>query len=344
MRTILAALLAGSCVASSAADQYRFDVDAKESAITLDLSIGIPIVGSLIGDYDATNNPTGTRTLPGVFGGSGNQPIPYGGDFTFGGTILGDTTGTFDIVWAAGEPTAAVEGLSLNLLGGVPGELDLTLTILYSTFRTFAPNSLFPGGVPIPVPLGSATIDSVIMTQNGPGTLVVTPAKGGGYAVVGGVPVEVTATITQGGQVFEIGPTAAVVPLSGTMVPGPNTLAIEVSFESTQTVTQPVGQPFPDQVIDLPTVLPPGGLATVIFSGTIESIEAETSFDLVIDAFGTLVTPLGDLNGDGLVDGADLSILLGAWGTGGVPADLNGDGIVDGADLSIQLGNWGVNK
>jgi hypothetical protein len=44
------------------------------------------------------------------------------------------------------------------------------------------------------------------------------------------------------------------------------------------------------------------------------------------------------------VNGADLAILLGSWGDGGVPADLNGDGIVNGADLSILLGEWGANK
>lgn len=47
----------------------------------------------------------------------------------------------------------------------------------------------------------------------------------------------------------------------------------------------------------------------------------------------------GDLNGDGVVDGADLGILLGAWGSRG-PGDLNDDGTVDGADLGILLGNW----
>jgi hypothetical protein len=47
----------------------------------------------------------------------------------------------------------------------------------------------------------------------------------------------------------------------------------------------------------------------------------------------------GDFNGDGVVDGADLTILLGDWG--GSAADLNGDGLVDGADLTILLGNWG---
>jgi len=49
---------------------------------------------------------------------------------------------------------------------------------------------------------------------------------------------------------------------------------------------------------------------------------------------------VGDLNLDGIVDGADLSILLGAWGTADPIADLSGDGNVDGADLSILLGNW----
>jgi len=49
-----------------------------------------------------------------------------------------------------------------------------------------------------------------------------------------------------------------------------------------------------------------------------------------------------DLNGDGVVDGADLGLLLGAWGQEGPTlADLNGDGVVDGADLGTLLGGWG---
>ncbi|MFM1890559.1 MAG: Dockerin type domain, partial [Planctomycetota bacterium] len=54
---------------------------------------------------------------------------------------------------------------------------------------------------------------------------------------------------------------------------------------------------------------------------------------------------VGDLNDDGVVNGADLTILLGSWGAcppkGSCIADLNGDGVVNGADLTIQLGNWG---
>ena len=49
----------------------------------------------------------------------------------------------------------------------------------------------------------------------------------------------------------------------------------------------------------------------------------------------------GDLDGNGAVDGADLTILLGNWGGGG-DGDLDGNGAVDGADLTILLGNWGL--
>ena len=48
-----------------------------------------------------------------------------------------------------------------------------------------------------------------------------------------------------------------------------------------------------------------------------------------------------DLNGDGLINGADLAIMLGTWGAcEGCVADLNFDGLVNGADLAILLGAW----
>lgn len=53
---------------------------------------------------------------------------------------------------------------------------------------------------------------------------------------------------------------------------------------------------------------------------------------------------VGDLNDDGVVNGADLGILLGAWGPcadcNDCIADLDGDCEVDGADLGALLGAW----
>ena len=52
---------------------------------------------------------------------------------------------------------------------------------------------------------------------------------------------------------------------------------------------------------------------------------------------------VGDYNGDGFVNGADLGLMMAAWGAcGGCPEDLNGDGVVSGADLGLMIAGWGV--
>jgi hypothetical protein len=48
-----------------------------------------------------------------------------------------------------------------------------------------------------------------------------------------------------------------------------------------------------------------------------------------------------DVNDDGLVDGADLGVLVGNWGGTGA-GDLDESGAVDGADLGLLLSAWGA--
>ena len=50
--------------------------------------------------------------------------------------------------------------------------------------------------------------------------------------------------------------------------------------------------------------------------------------------------PPGDLDGNGRIDGADLGLLLNAWGQAGGPADFDRNGIVNGADLGQLLSIW----
>ena len=51
----------------------------------------------------------------------------------------------------------------------------------------------------------------------------------------------------------------------------------------------------------------------------------------------------GDLNLNGIVDGQDLSILLGWWGISNpMFGDLNQDGKVDGIDMGMLLGRFGA--
>jgi hypothetical protein len=47
-----------------------------------------------------------------------------------------------------------------------------------------------------------------------------------------------------------------------------------------------------------------------------------------------------DLNGDRVVSGSDLGLLLGNWGGSGI-GDINNSGVVDGSDLGSLLGAWG---
>jgi len=62
--------------------------------------------------------------------------------------------------------------------------------------------------------------------------------------------------------------------------------------------------------------------------------------DLQVFTYDCTAAPQGDINGDGIVNGADLGILLQNWLQPG-PTDLNGDGVTSGADLGILLANWG---
>jgi hypothetical protein len=49
-----------------------------------------------------------------------------------------------------------------------------------------------------------------------------------------------------------------------------------------------------------------------------------------------------DLNG--VVNGADLGLLLAGWGVCGTPCpgDLDLNGVINGADLGLMLSNWSV--
>lgn len=50
---------------------------------------------------------------------------------------------------------------------------------------------------------------------------------------------------------------------------------------------------------------------------------------------------VGDFDGNGRVDGGDLGVFLGVWGSSPCEFDLDGDGACNGADLGILLGAWG---
>lgn len=86
-------------------------------------------------------------------------------------------------------------------------------------------------------------------------------------------------------------------------------------------------------------------LLRFVVSDAPENSITEAGFDYVQVTGVTCVDKVpcaGDTNDDGLVNGSDVAIILGAWNTANPVADLNGDGTVNGSDLAIVLGGWGA--
>jgi polyhydroxybutyrate depolymerase len=65
-------------------------------------------------------------------------------------------------------------------------------------------------------------------------------------------------------------------------------------------------------------------------------------WDFFVEVMNPPTNP-ADVNGDGTVNGADLTIILGHWGGTSPACDLDGSGLVDGADMTIVLGSWNSN-
>jgi hypothetical protein len=65
---------------------------------------------------------------------------------------------------------------------------------------------------------------------------------------------------------------------------------------------------------------------------------------LEIDAFSDVTAvPAGDVNGDGVVNFADILAVIGAWGAcppGDCPADLSGNGVVGFEDILLVISGW----
>ena len=68
----------------------------------------------------------------------------------------------------------------------------------------------------------------------------------------------------------------------------------------------------------------------------------EAGVDDFFISVATCVNPCtGDLDGNGVVNGADLGMVLAGWGTAG-SSDLDGNGTTNGADLGLLLSAWGA--
>jgi len=106
--------------------------------------------------------------------------------------------------------------------------------------------------------------------------------------------------------------------------------------ELTEVNDEPVG--FSEEFTDLSLA---GGGTYYVVVDSVDTFNFQTQlYNLSVEIGQPL--PTGDINGDCIVDTADLGGLIGSFGSAGPFADINGDGIVDTADLGALIGNFGA--
>ena len=127
-----AALLAATALAG----EHRFRV-APGSTSLVEAGVAAPLVGTFVGDWDATANPTGTRTIRGLFGGNTST----------GATFTSLTT---------------TSKLFVTLNGGTPLSVTAIVTVLVpGPCASLGVQVKIPDAPPIAVPAGALSSENV---------------------------------------------------------------------------------------------------------------------------------------------------------------------------------------
>jgi len=330
--------------ASASAQSFEVSIDSKASNASLDSTVIFDASGILIGDYDADTNPTGTQTRAGFFGGSGNQPIDTSVSFD-ADTVL-DTLPAGDFVATPDFDglTIEIEDFVLDLLNGQPGGTDLAITMLYDTFHTVSPSFVYPGGVPITLPIGQVGgITEASLTQAGPGAGTLSPTdQDDVYDLLAVVPALLDLSVSQslpGSDPTETPISVPIaLPIAGTLeVLGDGSIVITIEINP-----DPVSTLVPIEGIDLPEIpfgLPTFGAetASVLFTLSPESVGIDALLSMNLFAVGNKDACPADLTGDGNLNFFDVSAFLSAFAAMDPIADFTGDGEFNFFDVSAFL-------
>ena len=334
--SVALAMISGS--AGAAESRWNCTV-APASTYTQQTNIQIPLAGTWIGNYVAVTNETGTRTIPGFFGGSGNTAIPFSSTVKPQVSITNThPTGTFQFGFNPTTGVVDVSSLLVDTLAGQVGTISTSMLLTYSTFRTVQPSSTFIGLTNVDVPVDSGSLTAATAVQSGAAIGVATPNTDGTWAFAVTVPVTVSAAGTALGQPFTNSAPAAMA-LTGTFSIVGNAISLTSQGTINETVPVPAAPPLVSAPFDLPTIIPAGQVAHLLISGTFAAGSSTTvgSSSLVMN--GVPAPIIGDINIDGVVNGFDLGLLLSGWAQPG-PTDLNNDGTTNGFDLGLLLSHW----
>lgn len=271
------------------AQDYAFQINQPASGGSAQFHVQATTSGTLIGNYDAATNPTGTHTKPGFLapGATENAAVKVNsfnpdanGQITFAPT--GNFTTHFDL--AAGTMTLA--DFTANLLGAKSADIPVTAAVSFETFRTTNPSSTYLG-IPLNLPLGNATVSNLTATQV-PGDIAgtLTPLGNNQYTFTITPMVIIAASVTFQGSPLDVATQPTPFPLTGQITLTGNTahMTETAPVDLTSSVT-------PATPLDpLPFDLPAGASsAHVILNLTLNTQDTSVTGTQSLDATGQAV-------------------------------------------------------
>ncbi len=247
---------------------YEFLLSPRSGLQVANLDLSVATTGSLIGDFDATTNPTGTRTKPGLFGSFGDQEnveVPTQLVLGLSGNPQVNTGGGFTALIDLAAPSISIRDYNASMPAGTTASLDFSLGLSLELFRTRNPFSIYPPG-DITLPIGEATLADVVLTQIGPGpTVALTPTGAGVYEFETLLLATAALSLDALGNSVSLPPIPVPLPLRGTLMLEGDSAKINGLSPLTIDQTISAGVTLPEFTLPVPTLLPPGDTANLSF-------------------------------------------------------------------------------
>ncbi|MFI4897548.1 MAG: GC-type dockerin domain-anchored protein [Phycisphaerales bacterium JB059] len=343
-RLPVALAIVASTSAHLAAQDLAFSVNQGASSVSATFSLLADASGSLIGDYDETTNPEGTQTRPGFFGGSGNNPIPVQLDLLSSTEVSTTPAGDFDAALDTNALTLDITNLNLDLIAAGSATSGIDVTLEWDLFHTVNPTFVFPGGIPLTLPLSNSQITTLTLTQTGPSALpgLLTPDGPDTYTIALALPVSVTiaadsATLPIPETTFD-----AILPLAGSLTLNPdNSASIALSIDLgdlSQTIDLSAAPAAEDIPFDLPTFgeQTASVLLTLMFSDA--TIASSGSINIVAEGASAACNAADLAKPYGALDFSDVVTFLTLFSEAAPGADLAApNGVFDFSDVVAFL-------
>lgn len=296
MRLIALIALCGVVVAGQTrvarAQTFDFVVDPVRSALEATANFDVASSGTLIGNFEATTNPQGTRTKPGLlgsFGATENLPVALTTSLNLGGPIGGATSGAFRLALDVAAGAVYVAGFRADLLASGTTTLPATVGLNAQSFRTRNPSSFYLA-IPFTLPLGQVTVSALRITQQGDNSVgVLAPTGTNTYAFVVTFPAVLDSTLDVFGQ--PVNNAAPILwALSGSVVVSQDTAVITSATAVNVSESFDPNQTLPPLPLSLPTLPPQTQTADVLLDLTVNQVRVGVNGTYTLVANGRAAT------------------------------------------------------